>query len=115
MSCQRQGYLDLLAGSTLHSGNSGWSPLSQVFVLCKPAPLVRYKVRWNHVCVACRAAPSPWDNMAASAAEVGADIAAYPRGGLPLRPGLSANELADILAAFGHILPAVPDPEQAAA
>ena len=54
----------------------------------------------------CRAAPSAWANMAESAAEVGADIAAYPKGGLPLRPGLSADELADMLAIYAHVLPA---------
>lgn len=53
----------------------------------------------------CRAAPSSWDNMAASAAGIGADIAAFPKGGLPVRPGMTADELADMLATFAYVVP----------
>ena len=49
-----------------------------------------------------------------SASELGADIAAFPKGGLPMRPGLNSDQLASALAAFAHVIPAAAVGEEAA-
>ncbi|KAK9805048.1 hypothetical protein WJX73_006980 [Symbiochloris irregularis] len=54
--------------------------------------------------------PMRWSDLVQAAKYIGAEIAAFPKDGIPLRPGLSANDLADRLAAFACVLPAVPDP-----